>query len=47
MQLVLAVGLQTFASFPWLAAYFFWVPWDRLVPGSESRGASLIGSGLS
>jgi hypothetical protein len=31
MQMVLALWLQTLATFPWLAAYVFWVPWEKLL----------------
>jgi hypothetical protein len=40
MQLGLAVFLKTLSSFPWLGAYFFFVPWDRLwrlIAPSRSR----------
>jgi hypothetical protein len=30
MQLILSVWLQTLPTFPWLAAYVFWVPWERV-----------------
>lgn len=30
MQLSLAI-MGTLASFPWLGAYAFWVPWDKLI----------------
>ena len=37
MQLNLALVLKTLPSFPWLAVYVFWVPWEavwnRLSPG--------------
>lgn len=34
MQLSLAVWLRTLPSFPWAAAYVFWVPWERYSRGS-------------
>ncbi|MBI1354912.1 MAG: hypothetical protein GC160_11245 [Acidobacteria bacterium] len=30
MQLLLAVWLKTLPTFPWLGAYVFWVPWNRI-----------------
>lgn len=29
MQVILAVGLLTLKTFPWLGAYLFWVPWEQ------------------
>jgi hypothetical protein len=37
MQLGLAVVLKTLPSFPWLGAYFFFVPWNRLTRFFESQ----------
>lgn len=30
MQATLAICFLTLGSFPWLGAYFFWIPWERL-----------------
>jgi hypothetical protein len=40
MQLVLAVWLKTLPTFPWLAAYVFWVPWERVF---LRRGSAAVG----
>jgi hypothetical protein len=37
MQLVLAVVFKTLPTFPWLAAYVFWVPWEVLMRRPENR----------
>ena len=37
MQLLLAVWLRTLPTFPWAAAYVFWVPWERALPGRRER----------
>lgn len=31
MQLLLALGFLTLETFPWLAVYCFWVPWERIL----------------
>ncbi|MEM9015431.1 MAG: hypothetical protein AAGC68_00360 [Verrucomicrobiota bacterium] len=42
MQLFLAVAMNTLASFPWLCAYFFFVPWDRLWLRMNPRGIQVF-----
>ena len=37
MQLTLARVFFIFPSFPWLAAYLFWVPWEKLWPIEPER----------
>jgi len=35
MQLALALVLKTLPSFPWLVAYLFFVPWDRILDAAR------------
>ena len=35
LQLTLATCFLTLGSFPWLAAYFFWIPWEKLWKTTE------------
>lgn len=35
MQLFLALAMNTLASFPWLCAYFFFIPWASLLRSSR------------
>jgi hypothetical protein len=36
MQFTLAYVLHTLETFPWMGAYVFWVPWERVWPARKS-----------
>ena len=37
MQMTLAYVLSTLETFPWMGAYVFWVPWEKIWPGTGPR----------